>query len=156
MAFSPKHALANYRLGAVLLADGKTEQAEDSLRRSLAAQPTACAWNDLAEALRRQRKTEAAIQAAREAVRLNPRSWQAFDTLGWTRTIPRCPPPCKRNASPSGRTCGEPGDRCDLRCSRFSTNSNRTLHSRTTRPTRVNTRQVVIGAGPRMWRRAAA
>ena len=79
---NPGHALANYISGNILLEQGELQRAEDRLRRSLASRPSAVAFNDLAETLRRLVRLAEAENAAREAITLDPRCGQAWDTLG--------------------------------------------------------------------------
>lgn len=81
LRLAPDHPLANYLLGTVLLERGELARAEDRFRRSLAVRPTAQAYNDLAETLRRLRRLEEAEQAVREALVRNERSYAAWDTL---------------------------------------------------------------------------
>lgn len=76
-----KHALANYVMGSLRLKEGSYGDAEDFLRRSVAANPTAASLNDLAEVLRRIRKFGEAEQDVREALKLNPKLYVAWETL---------------------------------------------------------------------------
>ena len=78
------HALANYVLGAVRLQEGAYGEAEDHLRRSVRAEETPVALNDLAEALRRIKKLEEAEMFARKALEKAPRLYEAWDTLAST------------------------------------------------------------------------
>lgn len=77
----PEHALANYLLGASLLARGALPQSEDFLRRSLENLPNSKAYNDLAENLRLQKKLADAEACARKALQLEPDLVPAHDTL---------------------------------------------------------------------------
>lgn len=77
----PEHALANYLMGALLLANGDVKEAEDFLRRSIERKPTSAACNDLAENLRLQKKLAEAESFARRALELEPGLVPAQDTL---------------------------------------------------------------------------
>lgn len=77
-----KHALANYVMGSLRLQEGAYGEAEDFLRRSVDTKPSAAALNDLAEVLRRIRKFEEAERCSRNAVKLNPDLYVAWETLG--------------------------------------------------------------------------
>jgi len=76
-----KHALANYVMGSLRLQEGSYGEAEDFLRRSVEASPSAAALNDLAEVLRRIRRFEDAEQQVRAAIKLNPSLYVAWETL---------------------------------------------------------------------------
>lgn len=76
-----KHALANYVMGSLRLQEGSYGEAEDFLRRSVEANPSAAALNDLSEVLRRIRKLDEAEKCAREAIRLSPELYVAWETL---------------------------------------------------------------------------
>lgn len=77
----PNHALANYLLGALLLARGELLASEDFLRRSVEKKPTAAACNDLAENLRLQKKPAEAEVFARRALEMDRNLLPAMDTL---------------------------------------------------------------------------
>ncbi len=79
---SRKHALANYVMGSLRLQEGSYGEAEDFLRRSVETSPSSAALNDLAEVLRRIRKYDEAEQFARQAIKLNPDLYVAWETLG--------------------------------------------------------------------------
>lgn len=74
-------AQANYLMGACLIARGRLPEAEDFLRRSVEAKPTAAAHNDLAECLRQQKRLAEAEASARRALELEPGLLAAKDTL---------------------------------------------------------------------------
>ncbi len=76
-----KHALANYVMGSLRLQEGSYGEAEDFLRRSVDTSPSSAALNDLAEVLRRIRKYDEAEQFARQAIKLNPDLYVAWETL---------------------------------------------------------------------------
>ncbi len=76
-----KHALANYVMGSLRLQEGSYGEAEDFLRRSVDTTPSAAALNDLAEVLRRIRKYDEAERCARNAVKLSPELYVAWETL---------------------------------------------------------------------------
>jgi len=76
------HALANYIMGALRLRNGEYGAAEDFLKRSVKADETPSALNDLAEVLRRIKKLDEAEQAARKAVEKAPMLYIAWETLG--------------------------------------------------------------------------
>ena len=75
------HALANYILGSLRLQEGAYGEAEDFLRRSAEANPSAATLNDLAEVLRRIRKFDEAEERARAALKLNSKLDIAWETL---------------------------------------------------------------------------
>lgn len=77
----PDDALANYVLGAALLAGNDLPRAEAHFRRSLATSKTLAALNDLAETLRRQRRGTEAEKCAREVLALNADFYPGWDTL---------------------------------------------------------------------------
>jgi len=77
----PDHALANYILGSVALANGSLAESEDFLRRSIERSPTAAACNDLGENLRRQKRLAEAEGYVRQAISLDPALVSALDTL---------------------------------------------------------------------------
>ena len=77
-----KHALANYVMGSVRLQEGSNGEAEDFLRRSVENGPSAAALNDLAEVLRRIRKFDEAEKCVRQAIKLSPELYVAWETLG--------------------------------------------------------------------------
>ena len=79
---SRKHALANYVMGSLRLQEGAYGEAEDFLRRSVETSPSAAALNDLSEVLRRIRKFDEAEKFAREAIKLSPTLYVAWETLG--------------------------------------------------------------------------
>lgn len=76
-----KHALANYVMGSLRLQEGEYGEAEDFLRRSVEANPSSAALNDLAEVLRRIRKLDDAERFARESIKRNPDLYVAWETL---------------------------------------------------------------------------
>jgi len=76
-----KHALANYVMGSLRLQEGEYGEAEDFLRRSVEANPSSAALNDLAEVLRRIKKLDDAERFAREAIKKNPDLYVAWETL---------------------------------------------------------------------------
>jgi tetratricopeptide (TPR) repeat protein len=77
-----KHALANYVMGSLRLQEGEYGEAEDFLRRSVEANSSSAALNDLAEVLRRIKKLDDAERFAREAIKKNPDLYVAWETLG--------------------------------------------------------------------------
>ena len=77
-----KHALANYVMGSLRLQEGAYGEAEDFLRHSVETAPSAAALNDLAEVLHRIRKFDEAEKCAREAIKLSPELYVAWETLG--------------------------------------------------------------------------
>ncbi|MFA7172744.1 MAG: tetratricopeptide repeat protein [Kiritimatiellia bacterium] len=76
-----KHSLGNYVMGSLRLREGAYGEAEDFLRRSVDAKPIYPALNDLAETLRRIRKFEDAEKFARDAVKMLPDEYIAWETL---------------------------------------------------------------------------
>lgn len=77
-----RHALANYVMGSLRLQEGEYGEAEDFLRRSVEANPSSAALNDLAEVLRRIQKLPDAERFARESIKKNPDLYVAWETLG--------------------------------------------------------------------------
>lgn len=77
-----KHALANYVMGSLRLQEGSYGEAEDFLRRSVEANPSAAALNDLAEVLRRIRRFDESEHCVRQALKLSPDLYVAWETLG--------------------------------------------------------------------------
>lgn len=75
------NAQANYLMGVSLLARREAVAAEDYFRRSIEKQPTAAAYNDLAESLRLQKRLADAEASARRALELSPTLLAAQDTL---------------------------------------------------------------------------
>ena len=75
------HALANYVLGSLRLQEGAYGEAEDFLSRSVMADETPAALNDLAEVQRRIRKFTEAEETARKAVEKGPMLYVAWETL---------------------------------------------------------------------------
>ncbi len=74
--------LANYLMGSIRLQRGDYATAETFLRLSTDDEhPMPTALNDLAEVLRRQKKYADAEKAAREAVKLAPNLYVAWETL---------------------------------------------------------------------------
>lgn len=78
----PQHPLAHALLGSLRLSQKRYEEAEHHLKASIAALPTAGAYNDLSELFRRQQKWAEAEACARAAIRLEPGFYRAWDTLG--------------------------------------------------------------------------
>lgn len=76
-----KHSLANYVMGSLRLREGSYGDAEDFLRRSVAAKPIYPALNDLAEVLRRIKRFDDAEKFARDAVKMNPDEYIGWETL---------------------------------------------------------------------------
>ena len=75
--------LANYVMGSLRLRNGEYTDAELFLRRSASAErPLAAAQNDLAEVLRRLKRSEEAETFARAAVKTEPNLYVAWETLG--------------------------------------------------------------------------
>lgn len=79
-----KHALANYVMGSLRLQEGSYGESEDFLRRSVETAPSAAALNDLAEVLRRIRRFDEAEKYVRQALKMNPDLYVAWETLAST------------------------------------------------------------------------
>lgn len=77
----PNNALANYALGAVHLAQGRFDLAEDLLRRSMAEERTPAVLNDLGWLLCRQERYADAEKMTRESLAMRPDMYQGWDTL---------------------------------------------------------------------------
>ena len=75
------HALANYILGSLRLQEGAYGDAEDFLRRSADANPSAATLNDLAEVLRRIRRFDDAEKRIRASLDLSSELYVAWETL---------------------------------------------------------------------------
>ena len=75
--------LANYVMGSLRLRNGEYTDAELFLRRSASAErPLAAAQNDLAEVLRRLKRSDEAETFARAAVKTEPNLYVSWETLG--------------------------------------------------------------------------
>ena len=75
--------LANYVMGSVALEKGEYREAEAFLRRAVnGPKPNIFALNDLSEVLRRKKSFAEAERYAREAVKLDPKLYVAWETLG--------------------------------------------------------------------------
>ena len=75
--------LANYVMGSVALGKGEYREAEAFLRKAVSGpKPNVLALNDLAEVLRRRNRYPEAERYAREAVKLDPKLYVAWETLG--------------------------------------------------------------------------
>ena len=75
--------LANYVMGSLALGKGEYREAEAFLRKAATAQkPNVLGLNDLAEVLRRNGKLKEAEVYARQAVKLGPNLYVAWETLG--------------------------------------------------------------------------
>lgn len=80
LGIEPDHALANYLMGAQLLACGSLQESEDFLRRSTEKKATSAACNDLAENLRLQKRLPEAEAFVKQALELEPGLPAALDT----------------------------------------------------------------------------
>lgn len=76
------NSAANAILGGLRLSQKRYSESEKHLRRSVATFPSAGALNDLAELQRVTNKLADAEKSARNALKLNPNFYQAWDTLG--------------------------------------------------------------------------
>ena len=76
------NAFGNYVIGSLQVTGGEDELAVDSLRKSLETKRTPGALNDLAWLLQKQGSYAAAEKLAREALEINGRMHQGWDTLG--------------------------------------------------------------------------
>ena len=76
------NGFANYIMGSIMLYRGRNAEAEDFLRRSVNANPTPEALNDLAELLRIVGNLSEAKRRIREAINLSPEFYVLWDTLG--------------------------------------------------------------------------
>jgi predicted Zn-dependent protease len=81
----PRSEVGNQFLASLQIARGRFVEAEGTLRRLIETRRSAGALNDLAWALREQGRARDAEPFADEAVRLDPASWAAQDTLGAVR-----------------------------------------------------------------------
>ena len=82
LSLDPGHAFANYILGSIQTERQEYELAENSLRRSLGTEKSAPALNDLAWLLTRRGEYGEAEKMARDAIEMNDKLYQAYDTLG--------------------------------------------------------------------------
>lgn len=74
---------ANFVMGSISIGKGELAAAEMFLRRSVAAEnPPPAAYNDLAETLRRRGEHKEAEKFARKCVRIAPKLYIAWETLG--------------------------------------------------------------------------
>jgi len=81
LLWNRNHSSANYVMGVLRLKQGRIEESEDYLRRSVATQGTAQAWNTLAEVLRLRRTLPEAEQAARQSLARDAKNAATWDTL---------------------------------------------------------------------------
>lgn len=80
---NPSDPMANYIMGSLCLQRGENDAAEGHLRKAVSGNRTVpLAYNDLAEALRRRGAFEEAEKMARDAVRIMPKLYVAWETLG--------------------------------------------------------------------------
>jgi Tfp pilus assembly protein PilF len=82
LSINPEHAYGNYILAKLQMDRKEYALAEDSLRRSSAANPTALVVNDLAWVQVCRGAMAEAEQSARRAIELDPKADYAYDTLG--------------------------------------------------------------------------
>ena len=82
LKIDPNNAFGNYVLGTVHIVEGHYDLAEAALRRSLEAKMTPAAFNDLAWIVLDRGQTEKAEKYARAALKIAPKMYQAWDTLG--------------------------------------------------------------------------
>lgn len=78
----PRHGPANTLLGGIRFAQQRYDEAENHLRKSVATRPSAGNLTDLADLLRTRKNLADAEKNARHALRLDPDSFLAWDTLG--------------------------------------------------------------------------
>jgi tetratricopeptide (TPR) repeat protein len=76
------HPMANYVIATIQIQKGEAALAEDSLRRSIRFGKSAVALNDLAWLLRERGQYAEAERMVREALTLNDKIYNAWDTLG--------------------------------------------------------------------------
>ena len=76
------NGFANYIMGSLMLERGRSDVAEDYLRRSVGSARTPEALNDLAELLRKTGNYKEAEERARDAIDLAPDFYVTYDTLG--------------------------------------------------------------------------
>jgi Flp pilus assembly protein TadD len=86
LAHSRQHPMANAVLGSLRLNQNRLEEAEKVLNVSIATRPSAPAFNDLGETLRRLGRLPDAERMTRRALLLNPSFYQAWDTLALVLT----------------------------------------------------------------------
>ncbi len=79
----PENCLANYIIGSISLGGSEYAKAEKHLRLAVKGpKPVPLAFNDLAEVLRRQKKFGEAENVARHAVKVMPKLYVVWETLG--------------------------------------------------------------------------
>ncbi len=79
----PNNCLANYILGSLALGNADYDKAVKHLRLAVGgSKPVPLAFNDLAEALRRKKDFAEAEKVARQAVKVTPKLYVAWETLG--------------------------------------------------------------------------
>jgi tetratricopeptide (TPR) repeat protein len=76
------NGFANYIMGSLMLERGRSDVAEDYLRRSVSSANSPEALNDLAELLRKTGNYKEAEERARAAIDLAPDFYVTYDTLG--------------------------------------------------------------------------
>ena len=86
LAHGRQHPMANAVLGSLRLNQNRLEEAEKVLNVSIATRPSAPAFNDLGETLRRLGRLPDAERMTRRALLLNPSFYQAWDTLALVLT----------------------------------------------------------------------
>ncbi len=77
-----ENGFANYIMGSLMLERGRSDVAEDYLRRSVSSGRSPEALNDLAELLRKTGNYKEAEERARDAIDLAPDFYVTYDTLG--------------------------------------------------------------------------
>ena len=82
LRLKPTSALGHYVLGSMQVADGDLALAESSLRQSLSLRGSDAAHNDLAWVLMLVNRLGEAEEHVRQALKMNPDSGAAWDTLG--------------------------------------------------------------------------
>jgi tetratricopeptide (TPR) repeat protein len=82
LRIDPDNAFANYVMGTIQIVENNFDLAEASLRRSLEFKMTPAAFNDLAWVVLERGQTDKAEKFARAALKMAPRMYQAWDTLG--------------------------------------------------------------------------
>lgn len=84
IVFHPVFAGMHHHWALALVRSGDARRAERHLRGVLHAAPTAEAWNDLGELLRRNGRTAEASEAFRAAIAMNPQWLPPANNLAWT------------------------------------------------------------------------
>lgn len=80
---APDHYPTLVNLGAVLTERNRIPEAITMLQRAIAIEPTYMAWSNLGTAYSRARRYDEAVDAYREALKIDDTDWLAWGNLAW-------------------------------------------------------------------------